>query len=238
MAVESGGGGLSELYSSSKRLSIKIRDDLERLERLEYTSSASASASSLSSSSAVVGSSDDQGAAIRRDLNQIQSICVDMDRLWRSIASKPQRDLWKRKIEQVSEEADSFRASLDKYQLRQQKRIQEAQERAELLGRASGDSHVLRIFYDEAQAVESVRRSSRVLEESFATGVAILNKYSEQRDHLKRAQRKALDVVNTLGLSNSLLKLIERRSRVDKWIKYAGMVLTIVILIVFWRWTR
>ncbi|XP_051121944.1 membrin-11-like [Andrographis paniculata] len=136
MAVESGGGGLSELYSSSKRLSIKIRDDLERLERLEYTSSASASASSLSSSSAVVGSSDDQGAAIRRDLNQIQSICVDMDRLWRSIASKPQRDLWKRKIEQVSEEADSFRASLDKYQLRQQKRIQEAQERAELLGRA------------------------------------------------------------------------------------------------------
>ncbi|XP_051114118.1 membrin-11-like [Andrographis paniculata] len=238
MAVESGGGGLSELYSSSKRLSIKIRDDLERLERLEYTSSASASASSLSSSSAVVGSSDDQGAAIRRDLNQIQSICVDMDRLWRSIASKPQRDLWKRKIEQVSEEADSFRASLDKYQLRQQKRIQEAQERAELLGRASGDSHVLRIFDDEAQAVESVRRSSRVLEESFATGVAILNKYSEQRDHLKRAQRKALDVVNTLGLSNSLLKLIERRSRVDKWIKYAGMVLTIVILIVFWRWTR
>ncbi|GER45762.1 membrin [Striga asiatica] len=278
MAVEVGGGGLSELYSSSKRLSLKVRDDLERLERLEFTSSSSSSLSS--STAAVEGSFDDRATSIRRDLNQIQSLCADMDRLWRSIASKPQRDLWKRKfkygfeelsllslisvdfilayrltgncdcrsfvilrqlawkVEQVSEEAESFRASLDKYQARRQKRIQEAQERAELLGRASGDSHVLKIFDEEAQAMESVRRSSRVLEETFATGVAILSKYSEQRDHLKRAQRKALDVLNTLGLSNSLLRLIERRNRADKWIKYAGMFVTVVVLIVFWRWTR
>ncbi|KAL2229216.1 membrin-11 [Sesamum indicum] len=236
MAVEGGGVNLSELYSGSKRLALKVRDSLERLERLEYTSSSS---SSLSSSNAVVaGSSDEQATAIRRDINQIQSLCSDMDRLWRSIPSKPQRDLWKRKVEQVSEEAESFRASLDKYLSRHQKRIQEAQERAELLGRASGDSHVLRIFDEEAQAMESVRRSSRLLEDSFATGVAILSKYSEQRDHLKRAQRKALDVLNTLGLSNTLLRLIERRNRVDKWIKYAGMILTIVIIFIFWRWTR
>ncbi|XP_051152479.1 membrin-11 [Andrographis paniculata] len=236
MALEGGGGSLSEFYSSSKRLSLKVRDALERLERLEYTSSSS---SSLSSSDvAVVGSSNDQAPAIRRDINQIQSLCADMDRLWRSVPSKPQRDLWKRKVEQVIEEAESFRASLDKYQTRQHKRMQEARERAELLGRASGDSHVLRIFDNEAQARESAHRSSRLLEESLATGVAILSKYSEQRDHLKRAQRKALDVVNALGLSNSLLRLIERRNRVDKWIKYAGMVSTIVILLVFLRWTR
>lgn len=93
MAVE-GGGSLSDLYSSSKRLSLKIRDALERLERLEFSS---ASSSSLSSSNAVVGgSSDDQATLIRRDISQIQSLCADMDRLWRSIASKPQRDLWKR----------------------------------------------------------------------------------------------------------------------------------------------
>ncbi|XP_071737168.1 membrin-12-like isoform X6 [Rutidosis leptorrhynchoides] len=59
-----------------------------------------------------------------------------MDGLWRSVASKPQRDLWKRKVEQVVEEADSLRESLDRYMQRQQRRMQEAQERAELLGRA------------------------------------------------------------------------------------------------------
>lgn len=234
-AAESGGGSLSELYSSSKRLLLKTRESLERIERLEYTSS-----SSFPSSSTVVpGTSDDQAAVIRRDINQIQSLCVDMDRLWRSIAAKSQRDLWKRKVEQVVEEAESFRTSLDKYISRHQKRMQEVQERAELLGRANGESsHILRIFDEEAQAVQSVRNSSRMLEEAYATGVAVLSKYSEQRDHLKRAQRKALDVMNTLGLSNTLLRLIERRNRVDKWIKYVGMVFTIIIVIVFWRWTR
>lgn len=41
-----------------------------------------------------------------------------------------------RKVEQVAEEADSLKESLDKYFLRHQKRMIEAKERAELLGRA------------------------------------------------------------------------------------------------------
>ncbi|XP_073274527.1 membrin-11-like [Primulina huaijiensis] len=229
MEAEGGGGTLSELYSISKRLLLRTRDALERLERLEYSSSANA---------VIPGAPDDQSTAVRRDINQIRFLCSDMDRQWRSIAAKSQRDLWKRKVEQVSEEAESLRTSLDKYLSRHLKRIQEAQERAELIGRANGDSHILRIFEEEAQASESVRRSSHLLEDAFATGVAILSQYSEQREHLKRAQRKALDVLNTLGLSNSLLRLIERRNRVDKWIKYAGMVFTVIVIFFFWRWTR
>ncbi|GAY39987.1 hypothetical protein CUMW_048590 [Citrus unshiu] len=143
------------------------------------------------------------------------------------------------KVEQVAEEAESLKESLDKYFLRNQRRINEARERAELLGRANGESsHILRIFDEEAQAMQSVRNSSRMLQESFATGTAILAKYAEQREHLKKAQRKALDVLNTVGLSNSVLRLIERRNRVDTWIKYVGMVSTVVILYFFWRWTR
>ncbi|KAM7531735.1 hypothetical protein LguiB_035145 [Lonicera macranthoides] len=224
MAVE-GGGTLSEVYQGSKRLLLKCRDGLERLERLEFSSS------SLDSP--------ELSFSVQRDISQIQSLCSDMDRLWRSVPAKSQRDLWKRKVEQVAEEADSLKESLDRYFQRHQRRMQEVQERAELLGRANGDSsHVLRIFDEEAQAMQSARNSSRMLEEATASGVAILSKYSEQRDRLKRAQRKALDVLNTLGLSNSVLRLIERRNRIDKWIKYAGMVFTIVILFVFWRWTR
>lgn len=41
-----------------------------------------------------------------------------------------------RKVEQIAEEADSLKESLDKYNLRNQKRMTEAKERAELLGRA------------------------------------------------------------------------------------------------------
>lgn len=227
-AMEGGGGGgtLSGIYQNSKRLLIGTRDALERLERLEFSSSAGMDSPELSFS-------------IKKDITRIQSLCVEMDRLWRSIGNKSQRDLWKRKVEQVAEEVDSLRESLDKHTFRNQKRMTEARERAELLQRANGESsHVLRIFDDEAQAMQSARNSSMMIEEAYSTGVAILSKYAEQRDLLKRAQRKALDVLNTTTLSNSVLKLIERRHRVDKWIAYTGMVVTVILVYSFWRWTH
>lgn len=58
---------------------------------------------------------------------------------------------------------------------------------------------------------------------------------------VQSAHRKALDILNTVGISNSVLKLIERRNRVDQWIKYAGMLLTVIFLFAFvlWRhWPR
>ncbi|XP_057498636.1 membrin-11-like [Actinidia eriantha] len=229
--MEGGGGTLSELYQSSKKTLLKTRDALERLERLEF--------SSASSSTSAGVDSPELSFAVKRDIAQIQSLCAEMDRLWRSIGAKSQRDLWKRKVEQVAEESDSLKESLDKYFLRNQRRTQEARERTELLGRVNGESsHVLRIFDEEAQAMQSARNSSRMLEESYATGVAILAQYAGQRERLKSAQRKALDILNTVGVSNFVLRLIERRHRVDRWIKYVGMFFTTVILIAFWRWTR
>ncbi|KAF2306880.1 hypothetical protein P3X46_034777 [Hevea brasiliensis] len=226
MAVE-GGGTLSEIFQTAKKLLLRARDGVERLERLE------------SSTSSGGLDSPELSFTVKKDISQIQSLCAEMDRLWRLIAAKPQRDLWKRKVEQVAEEAESLKQSLDRYFSRNQKRMREAQERAELLGRANGESaHVLRIFDEEAQAMQSVQNSKRMLQESLSTGSAILSKYSEQRERLKNAQRKALDVLNTVGLSNSVLRLIERRNRVDRWIKYVGMLITLAIMYFLVSWNR
>ncbi|KAF6158668.1 hypothetical protein GIB67_040182 [Kingdonia uniflora] len=220
-----GKGTLSEIYQSSKKLLMKTRDGLEKLERFEFSTFDCFDSPEL--------------FAIKKDISQIQTLSADMDRLWRSIGSKPQRDLWKRKVEQINEEVESIKEGLDKLLLRNQKRIMEAKDRAELLKRANGDSaHVVRIFDEEAQAMTSAQNSSRMLEEAYSTGVEILSKYSEQRDRLKRAQRKALDILNTVGLSNSVLRLIERRHRVDKSISYIGMIVTIIVVYMFWRWTH
>lgn len=231
VTMEVGGGGtLSEVHQSAKKLLLRCRDGLERLERLEHSTSTSA---------AVAGVDSELSFSVKRDINQIQSLCVEMDRLWRSVAAKPQRDLWKRKVEQIAEEAESLKESLDKYNSRSQKRSREAKERAELLGRMNGDSsHVLRIFDDDAQAMHSVRNSSKELENANALGEAILSSIHGQRERLKSAHRKALDVLNTVGISNRVLRLIERRNRVDQWIKYAGMLLTVVFLLTFVMWRR
>ncbi len=41
---------------------------------------------------------------------------------------------------------------------------------------------------------------------------------------MQAAQRKVLDVINSVGLSDSLLRVIDRRQRLDRWITYSGMV--------------
>jgi hypothetical protein len=58
-------------------------------------------------------------------------------------------------------------------------------EKEKLLTQNGESSHVLRIFDDEAQAKQSARNSSRMLEEAYETGVGILHKYADQRDRLK-----------------------------------------------------
>lgn len=92
-----GGGSLSDLYQNSRRLLLKSRDGLERLERFEYTSSSSSSSiPSSSSSTAIVDPSEQSFDAVRKEIAQIQSLCSEMELLWRSIPAKSQRDLWKR----------------------------------------------------------------------------------------------------------------------------------------------
>ena len=52
--------------------------------------------------------------------------------------------------------------------------------------------------------------------------------------HSQGAQRKALDVLHSVGLSESVLRLIERRQRGDKWVVYGGMLGTVLVIGALW----
>ena len=49
---------------------------------------------------------------------------------------------------------------------------------------------------------------------------------------------KALEMSNTLGLSNSLMRVIQRRTTGDRVLVYGGMVVVCVLLYVVFRYTR
>ncbi|KAM1064093.1 hypothetical protein ACFX2A_028775 [Malus domestica] len=113
-------------------------------------------------------------------LTCIQSICAEMDRLWRSVGAKSERDLWTRKVERIAQGAESLKDSLDSIM------YAFCFTYAYVIVMWNGDgAHVMRIFDKEAQAGDSVRNSARMLEETNATGEAILRKYAEQREFLK-----------------------------------------------------
>ena len=70
----------------------------------------------------------------------------------------------------------------------------------------------------------------------FEQGARVLEAMHEQRDRLKSAHRKALDVLNSAGLSDSLLRVIDRRQKMDAHLVYGGMVVTVLFMLLFWVW--
>jgi Golgi SNAP receptor complex protein 2 len=68
--------------------------------------------------------------------------------------------------------------------------------------------------------------------------VGIIGSMAGQRERLKATHRKVLDVLNTVGLSDSVLRLVERRHRLDKILVYGGMITTVVLVgMVYYFWT-
>ncbi|CAI7911502.1 unnamed protein product, partial [Closterium sp. NIES-54] len=86
--------------------------------------------------------------------------------------------------------------------------------------------------------LKTAKRTGRVLEDTLAQGIATLSHMAQQREVLKSAQRRALDMLNYVGLSDTVLKKINRRQLVDRAISYGGMLLTLIVIFIVWRWTR
>lgn len=61
-------------------------------------------------------------------------------------------------------------------------------------------------------------------------GENILEGLKFQSSTLKEIKRKILSATNTLGLSSTLIKMIDRRSTSDKYVLYAGMIITCIIM--------
>ena len=49
---------------------------------------------------------------------------------------------------------------------------------------------------------------------------------------------QVLDVLSSIGLSDSLLRMIDRRQRLDAIIVYGGMLLVVVVLLMLWWFFR
>lgn len=218
---------LVALHSEARRLTLVLRHGVDRLEASESRPHTPSSAR--------------LGREMHQKLTELQKTRAELDKMFRmhsmSSAIKDQ-ELWKRKVEQISDETDHLRLALEKHDNRESRKQVEEQERDELLARRSNMPDWQSQAAEEAQQRASVGNSRRVLDEAYETGVAVLESMSDQRDRLKSAQRKIFDVMNSVGLSSSLLRLIDRRHKLDRWITYGGMVLVTLILLATWWWLR
>lgn len=82
----------------------------------------------------------------------------------------------------------------------------------------------------------SAQNANRGIDDLIAHGGSVLENLRSQRVTLKGARRRMLDLVNNLGMSSTLMRVIERRGSEDRLILFGGMALTclFMVLIVFY----
>ncbi|KFB38168.1 membrin [Anopheles sinensis] len=149
-----------------------------------------------------------------------------------------QRQHAKMRVDQLKYDIRHLQAALKLYQDKKQRRATELAERESLLNKRFTANAETSIDIDYSlQHHNSMQNAHRGVDEMLWTGSNVLDGLKSQRETLKGARRRIMDVGSTLGLSNQTMKMIERRLVEDKYVMYGGMFVTSVIIfliIYFW----
>ncbi|XP_047523440.1 probable Golgi SNAP receptor complex member 2 [Pieris napi] len=166
---------------------------------------------------------------IQFKINAINGNCEKLDIL---VFKTPinQRPMAKMRVDQLKYDNKHLQASLINAQNKRRRREQEKSEREQLLSRRFGNDHMAITVDYMAQENTSLQNSHRNVDEMLHTGSNILETLRYNRDTLKGAHRRLIDLANTLGLSNATISLIEKRVSQDKYVLFGGMFVTLSVI--------
>lgn len=110
----------------------------------------------------------------------------------------------------------------------------ERNEREQLLNRRFTANSDTSIDIDYSlQHNSSMVNAHRGVDDMLYTGNNALENLKSQREKLKGAHKRILDIGNTLGLSNHTMRVIEKRIAEDKYVIWVGMFVTLLIIFIF-----
>ena len=170
-------------------------------------------------------------------LEQLASFCDRLDIL---LNKEPvaRRQTCKARVDQVRFDYQTLAKNYDAFRRRMQAQENEERQREELMQRHfTRNTQETSILLDHAmQENSSLQSSSQGMDDLLSHGQSILTQLRDQRSIMKNAHRKMLDVMTSLGLSNTVMRLVERRSSQDKFIMFGGMLATLLFMFFFYRW--
>eukprot|EP00523_Entomoneis_sp_CCMP467_P001498 CAMPEP_0168745860 /NCGR_PEP_ID=MMETSP0724-20121128/14838_1 /TAXON_ID=265536 /ORGANISM="Amphiprora sp., Strain CCMP467" /LENGTH=224 /DNA_ID=CAMNT_0008793591 /DNA_START=46 /DNA_END=720 /DNA_ORIENTATION=+ len=151
-----------------------------------------------------------------------------------------QREKWKRKIRDLRVEAQKLRQqgqAVD-YQYRQRQQQQQTyhSNRDELLlRRRRKPSQSNENDLDQLAAEgESLEQSNRMVSQFMEQGSATLSDLQRQRGQMRGIRGRLLDISNSLGLTQSTMRIIERRDITDAYLVAVLMVVTLIVIYFVW----
>lgn len=117
------------------------------------------------------------------------------------------------------------------YQQKRQRREAEINEREQLLTRRFQPNSDTTIELDYSlQHNTQMQNAHRGVDDMLSSGGNILDSLRNQRELLKGARTRMISIGNTLGLSDHTIRLIERRLTEDRFVMFAGMIVTLAII--------
>ena len=173
-----------------------------------------------------------QASDIQLGLEEMGKRLVELERQANN-ESKSRRDDMRRRVSHLRSTHTHVKQSLEVIMRRRDSQKYESARR-DLFGDTSGDGQSnVNIDLEMAESA-SLDRSSNMVNTYIAQGQETLNELLEQKDRLKNIQRKVFDIMNYLGISQSIIKAVEKRDFTDKWIVIIGMIVVSSFLLVLW----
>uniref|UniRef100_A0A6B2F510 Golgi SNAP receptor complex member 2 n=1 Tax=Bothriechis nubestris TaxID=1766655 RepID=A0A6B2F510_9SAUR len=138
----------------------------------------------------------------------------------------------KLRVDQLKYDIQHLQTGLRNFQHRRYAREQQERQREELLTRTftTNDSDTTIPIDETLQFNESLQNAHRGMDDLIGSGTSILKGLRDQRVTLKGTHKKIMDVANMLGLSNTVMRLIEKRAFQDKYFMIGGMLVTCIIM--------
>lgn len=142
-----------------------------------------------------------------------------------------QRQAAKMRVDQLKYDVRHLQAAIQSYQTKKQRQLQEETEREQLLNRRFSPNSETAIDLDYSlQHHNQLQNAHQGVDDMLYTGANMLDNLRSQRDTLKGARARIMDIGQTLGLSNHTMLLIERRVKQDKFVMFGGMLVTLLII--------
>ncbi|KAL7534187.1 hypothetical protein ACHAXR_005707, partial [Thalassiosira sp. AJA248-18] len=186
----------------------------------------------------------------RQQLSQVQNglICpselfLSLDELLRQLdlmenlalkETPASREMWKRKILELREDAQYIRRQGEHFDRMVSSGIRQRRERDDLFARrrknrtnGGADADEMQQLTEEA---DSLANSSGMMNEILDSASTNLSSLVGQRQRMRWVNRKMLDIGNKIGLSNSTMRMIERRDSTDAYLVFGGMVVTMIVI--------
>ena len=189
-----------------------------------------------------------QLAQVQNGVLQASELFLSLDELSRQLElmnqlvmrERPaQREVWKRKIQELRSEAEGVRRQGEHYDRMVNSNVRQQKERDELLTRrrqrkeqfSSAGERDMSNLADEAK---SWNQSQYMVDDLIANGEASLNNLIEQRQRMTGVSKFLGQIDDKLGISNSTMKIIERRDITDAYLVAALSVVTLIVVYFTW----